>query len=207
MQIAVLIDEDGSTSSFDQKCSLIIYNRKHTEHDWKVVIEHPLNNLVHEYLKTGDNFLKVFIPLLSNCKILIVNSIDSSTLSHLEANSLHVWEMQGKPFEFLDYVEECEKQDRNIPDDSQEKYPTFEKITENEYSINISTIMKNEYPITSKQLLKPYFREAQFSMLKIYCDHVPRWFKKDLSNYKLSYNAEEFEEGYIVYVFKNTDKI
>ncbi|TEB10536.1 Fe-only nitrogenase accessory AnfO family protein [Pelotomaculum propionicicum] len=122
------------------------------------------------------------LEFLNGCRVFAGLSIAGLSYYELEKAGFSVWEFEGKPLEFLDYVlaEEEEKrgQINNRGKNGVELAPV--EISNGYYRISIKEIQENDIGITSKQALLPFLRQGRFDYLEIMCNHVPPWLQAEL---------------------------
>jgi Fe-only nitrogenase accessory protein AnfO len=59
------------------------------------------------------------------------------------------------------------------------------------YRINLAEILENDSSLNSKQVLVPFMACVAFKRLEVLCDHVPRWFGRELGKLNLVVASEE----------------
>ena len=49
--------------------------------------------------------------------------------------------------------------------------------------------------MNSRQLLLPFIREASFCQLEVICDHLPKWFERELASQGIAVAITANEDG------------
>ena len=197
MDIAVVLDENERTASFEKNTFIQVYSK--TENGWisgaKVMVD--VENEQDAY--TFNESLAKLMDQIPKCKLLVVKSISNPYLTFFEEQLFHIWEMEGNPLDYLDYVYDSHSQEQRKKN-LQKKLIAPIRTEEGDYYINLQDIMNDNSPLTSKQVLIPFFQEKNFKKLIVDCDHYPRWFDSELP--KTNFNVEicEREDGIQVIV-------
>lgn len=197
MNIAVLLNDEGVTTSFSNDSFLKIYRK--VSINWVVKKEMQISSIeVHKPNEIRSK-LKQVKDFLEDCNVIIVKEMKGIYFTYFEGMSFDIWEMEGNPERYLDYVYESEMQERK-KNTFQKKPLTPEEIKPGFYYINLKEVMSDKNSMTSKQILLPFFQETSFEQIIIDCDHIPRWFQKDLPDMGLNAEAQKFRDGMKVIV-------
>lgn len=198
MEIAILVNADGKTSLFTENGTIKVFLKDNS--GWHLVRE---KEYIVEDLSDGNalrNCLSGVGVWLNDCKVLIVKCIRGIHYLALERFQISMLEIDGYPEDFLKHIEDCTKHKR-----TEEKVPT-EAIAIHErqpgyYYIDLKDVMSGKTSYSSKQVLLPFFNEQEFIQLEVICEHVPKWFDKELPNLNLNYDAQKFERVIKVQVY------
>jgi len=71
------------------------------------------------------------------------------------------------------------------------------------YRINLAEVLKNDPGLNSKEVLIPFMNAAAFRKLEIICDHLPRWFSREIDQLSLRTESKALDasgHGIIVIV-------
>lgn len=198
MDIAVVMDEQGRTATFGDDTTIRIYSRE--DNGWKVKCE--MNYQISRQKTPAGirNGLREVGAWLGECRLMIAKEISGVYYTFFEGLLFNIWEMDGNPEEYLDYVYHSELQEQK-KETVQKKPVTPELIREGCYFIDLKEIMSDKNLLTSKQVLLPFFKEGNFRQLIIDCDHIPRWFENELPDMNLRAEAQKFRDGLKVTVF------
>lgn len=201
MDIAVVVDEQGKTAAFGDNTSVKIYSR--AEGGWEIMREYRYHLGEHKTPAAVRNGLRELGAWLGKCRLLIAKELNGVYFTFFEGLLFNIWEMEGDPEEYLDYVyhSELKEQEKKI---IQKKPVVPEMIKEGNYYINLKEIMSDKNSLTSKQVLLPFFKEGGFQQIIIDCDHIPRWFEKELPDMGLRAEAQQFRDGMKVTVYNDS---
>lgn len=170
-QVAVLVNAEGSACNLTESGRIMIHERQSGA--WKVIKEKPFQ-LGQDSLNSMRRQMAELVNLLEGCKIFVAKAVSGMPYFELEKAGCSIWEFEGTPPEFLDFVIEKEEEAQ------EEKVPlmVIPKPTEVEpgiFHISIKDIQENQCSISSKQVLQSFIRQGKFYSLTIRCNHVPPW--------------------------------
>jgi Fe-only nitrogenase accessory protein AnfO len=190
MDIAVLVNLDGKTSLFTENGIIQVFSKDPS--GWHLVRE---KEFIVENLNDGNelrNCLGDVGDWLNDCKLLIVKRIRGIHYLALERFQISMMEIDGYPQDFLKHLEDCSNQrkpEAKVPTEPvaiHERQPGY-------YYIDLQDVMSGKTSYSSKQVLLPFLKEQPFIQLEIICEHVPKWFDKELPDLNLHYDAQAFE--------------
>lgn len=205
MEIAVLVNADGRTSLFTENGTVKVFT-KDDQSQWHLVRE-------KEYriadIKNGTGMRTCLGDVgqwLNNCKLLVVKRIRGIHYLALERFQISMLEIDGYPEDFLPHLEACSFHQR-----TEEIVPTeaiaIHEIRPGYYHIDLQDVMSGKTSYSSKQVLLPFFKEQTFNQLEVICEHVPKWFDKELPDLNLQYDTQAFERVIKVQVYPRAVKI
>lgn len=178
--IAVYVGANGETASPYDQGKIVVYRNKRGR--WSVLREKDF--ILNQSLGLKELRKKVAeaLEFLDECRIFVGLSIAGVPYYELEKAGFSVWEFEGKPLEFLDYVlaeeEERYEQIKNRGKNNAVLVPV--ETSNGCYRISIKEIQENNAGITTKQALLPFLRKGGFYSLEIICNHVPPWLQAEL---------------------------
>lgn len=201
MEIAVLVNLAGKTSLFTENGTVKVFSKNSS--GWHLIREKAYRV---EALNDGNDLRNCLSDVgnwLADCKLLIVKRIRGIHYLALERFQISLLEIDGYPEDFLKHIEDCANHRR-----TEEIVPT-EAIAIHErrpgyYYIDLKDVMSGKTSYSSKQVLMPFFKENKFIQLEIICEHVPKWFAKELPNLNLNYDSQTFERVIKVQVYPET---
>ncbi|SHI79289.1 Fe-only nitrogenase accessory AnfO family protein [Clostridium intestinale] len=201
MKIAVLVNEyEKSISSLED--GIIKVYSKDSSGAWEV--EKELSYRINNQSSTValHKMMAEILEDLGECRNFAALEIKGMLFTFLDGYNFNMWRMSGAPEEFLDYIYEKEKE---IAISTPEVVPNMLPIDMGDgcYFIDLKKAIENDEKTTSKKILLPFLRNSSFKNLKIFCDHIPRWFKSEFDNLNLSFNQEESNKGIEVTVYHN----
>lgn len=181
LDIAVCIGEDGVTSSLYEGSKLVIYQKQ--QGSWEVGRE-TVMTLDQKGGMGGLRRQMAEIGLfLDQCKIFVGRAIVGMPYFELEKMECSIWEFEGEPLTFLDYV--LSKEEEKLAESQllvPQAVPVPIEKENGEYYISIKDIQEMGSGITSKQVLMSFLRQGNFYSLEVLCNHIPPWLEADLKD-------------------------
>jgi len=193
--IAVFVGENGKTASLYEKGQISVYQRKMGK--WSIQREKEFSLDKSLGMKDLREKMADALDFLKDCKIFVGLSVTGVPYFELEKSLFSVWEFEGKPMEFLDYVleEEEGKPDQELNEGKNNRLFTPVEISNGCYRISLSEIQEKGTGVTSKQVLLPFLRKGVFYSLEVVCKHVPPWLQAELYGGDFSGEIEETSSG------------
>ncbi|WP_039653097.1 Fe-only nitrogenase accessory protein AnfO [Clostridium tyrobutyricum] len=194
-QIAVLVNNSGEIGSFLEPGVVNIYVNKNQSWSIKDKVEFDIDNIFDMNL-LRSNIIKL-VENLGKCKVFVAKEVSGILYNILERNGITSWEINGDPYDCLDYVykRELAEEKRLLLESTKPKDHIKQWIIKDDESCNYSldlVEMQNGNPdITSKQVLMPFLENTAFLKLIIYCSHIPMWFKKEFDRFNLKFDIQE----------------
>jgi len=179
-KIAVYVGAGGETSSLYEKGKVVLYSKKPGR--WEVLKEKEFSPGRHLNMQELRHNMAEILEFIGDGRIFVGLSVTGIPYFELEKSGFSVWEFQGKPLDYLDYVLEKEEEETNkkIYGGETLKPPAPVEISDGCYRISIKEIQENNHGVTSKQALLPFLRHGEFYSLQILCNHVPPWLESEL---------------------------
>lgn len=194
-KIAVYLGENGETTSLYDQGNVVVYQKEQGK--WSVLKEKYFVLDKSQGMQELRKKMTEVLDFLGDCKIFVGLSITGVPYFELEKARLSVWEFEGKPMDFLDYVLE-EEEGRYEQEVNKEKNTimlTPVETSDGYYRISIKKIQENDTGITSKQVLVPFLRKGKFYSLEVICNHVPPWLEAELYSGVYSGEIEKISNG------------
>ena len=172
-KIAVMLGNDGGTTTLTGPGDVIVYSKVHCS--WEPVGNMPFSldqshGLAQIRKRMGD-----LVTFLGDCKILVSRAASGAIFFELEKAACTVWEISGKPEEFLDEVwREEESQECHLSGETID-IPVPVEIAPGVYYVSIKDIQGKRPEISSKQMLQKFIRKGEYQKIEVICDHVPPW--------------------------------
>lgn len=154
-----------------------------------------------------DSLIKLLKRLeKEGCHDLIARDVRGFALSIMDGMGCEMWRLDGAPEAYLDLIREEKGRQCKQPEDlkpiSGDEVLSFLPLAVNDegqnsrYQINLIRSLAAS-GMTSKQLLLPFIREQPFAALEVICDHLPKWFDKELACHQMGYQVTKAEDGII----------
>ncbi|OPY56170.1 MAG: Iron only nitrogenase protein AnfO (AnfO_nitrog) [Pelotomaculum sp. PtaU1.Bin035] len=178
--IAVYVGENGETTSLFNQGRLVVYQKKKGK--WSSMKEMDFSPDGSRGIKELRKKMEEVLEFLGNCRVIVGLSITGVPYYELEKCRFSVWEFEGRPLEFLDYVLEKEEEKQSLEDAEQNACLRFIPIetSSGNYQISIKEIQEKDIGLTTKQVLLPVLRKGNFNSLEVICSHVPPWLEAGL---------------------------
>ncbi|HEY3425869.1 MAG TPA: Fe-only nitrogenase accessory AnfO family protein [Negativicutes bacterium] len=189
--IAVCIGENGLTSSLYDSANIVIYQK--IQGNWQISREIKFV-LDRNYGIAGlRRQMAEVILFLGQTKVFVGGPVVGVPYFELEKAQCSIWEIEGNPLSFLDYVLEKEEETQQRQNEQQiiNTIPIPQERDNGCYYISIKDIQENNPGITSKQVLQPFLQQGKFFSLEIICNHVPPWLELAVSDGKLTSICEK----------------
>lgn len=188
--IAVFVGENGETASLHEKGKIVMYRKRQGK--WKVIDEKDFFIGQGLGIKDLREKMREVVSFLGKCRVFVGLSVSGVPYYELEKHSFRIWEFEGKPLNFLDFVLEKEEEIKEAkPDDCTEtgKPPAPLEILPGCYRISLKEIQEGNTGVTSKQVLIPFLRGGRFYSLEVLCNHVPPWLEAELAGGGFAWEA------------------
>jgi len=190
VNIAVAVEPNGSTTSLYEPGRILVYQKE--QGNWLVVqeLQYDLeqDKGVRHMRQKVDEVVR-FVAAKS--QVFVGLSVIGIPYFELEKAGLSIWEFEGQPEEFLDYIITKEEEAQIARDQIQPiVIPEPQEIAPGRYGISLKEIQENNSGVTTKQVLLPFVQKGAFNNLEILCNHVPPW----LEAMAMEKNYEYFKE-------------
>jgi len=194
-EIAVYTGIDGETAAISLPGNIVVYSNRLG--NWKVERQLAFHLKRDQGLKIMREQISKLIDYLGECKVFIASMITGVPYYELEKAGVSVWEFEGKPQDFLDYILEKEEAEQQTVQSPPLVIPVPEHLGDGFYRISIKEIQETDSSVTSKQVLASFLRQANYYQLEVLCNHVPRWLETEAMLGSLNYLCEKIAPGEI----------
>lgn len=196
-EIAVYVNTNGDTASLKEKGKVVVYCKRTGR--WEVLKEKEFSPGTNSNMKELRYNMAEMIDFIGDGKVFVGLSVTGIPYFELEKSNYSVWEFQGQPPDYLDFILEQEEEERNHKPETKgpAKPPVPVEISDGRYRISIKGIQENNIGFTSKQVLLPFLRQGGFYSLEIFCNHVPPWLETELATDSLYGVVEQMEKDLI----------
>jgi len=134
------------------------------------------------------------IEFLGTCNVFVARAIVGVPYYELEKAGCSVWEFDGEPLDFLNYIQEKEEEAK-LEEVEPMVIPVPEELANGYYRISIKQIQEIESGITSKQVLLPFLRQGNYYQLEVICSHIPPWLETETLTGNLVCESEKIAPG------------
>jgi Fe-only nitrogenase accessory protein AnfO len=177
-EIATILGKDGCSSTLSEPGTVVVYQRQNDSFEPVREMAFALDR--EKGLKELRLKMAELIQFLNGCKIFVALSASGALYFELEKAGISIWEISGKPENFLAIVLEDEEKARvasQVPGIT--GIPAPAERSPGCFFISIKEVQGQSPAISSKQVLQQFIREGKFRELEIICDHVPPWIELD----------------------------
>lgn len=192
-KIAVFTDKKGETTTFNNEGYLKVFSKVNGK--WCILRE--LKILPGDMTKISEVRSKItsIANEINDCSIVVGKRISGIVYNIFSSANIIVWECEGRPEGFLDYIfdeEEKKKNEKPIKDEIGAVIEDhIKKIEEGYYYISLSNIQTINERITSKQVLIPFLERGGFEKVEIMCSHIPPWIESKTTRYGLKMSIQD----------------
>lgn len=204
-QIAVFVGDNGETTTLYEQGNLIVYQKNQGR--WTELRQQEFVLDKSSGMKELRAGMDAAIEFLGECDTFVARSVVGVPYFSLEKAGFSVWEFEGRPVEFLDYILEQEEEARAAEAERQGNnvIPLPVEIGDGRFRISLKEIQANNSGFTSKQVLQPFLRKGRFYELEVLCGHVPPWLEAELAAGNMAGEVEKINRDEIkVTIYKKT---
>ncbi len=193
-KIAMFVDENGYSAPLNLAGTLALY--MYEEKEWRCTKKISLSAVENMTLPEIRARVHGMILEIDDCKVFVAKNTKGIFLSFLDGSGISIWQMEGRPADFLDDIMEKEK--LNSPGELSAEPAVIPAGDDPDgvYKIDLVSILKSNRSLTSRQALLPFLQKNIFSRLEVICEHVPKWFDREFDSLKLTVEVEESEDGF-----------
>ncbi|KYZ78073.1 hypothetical protein AXX12_00565 [Anaerosporomusa subterranea] len=177
--IAIHVGPTGETTSLNQPGKLLLFQKKRDT--WHVGSERSFALNQDKGLREMRKQMAELLASLEECKVIVAGSITGVPYYELERAGFSIWEFDGKPADFLDYVLDKEEEaDKEAAVSEVVRLPVPEELGNGVFRISIKQIQELDTGLTSKQALMPLLRRTGWYRIEVLCNHIPPWLEAEV---------------------------
>ncbi len=198
MAIAVLMDAEGRVTRFYNGAVICVFEKRNNQ--WTIVRQWINTSASFGTMGQLREYLKQIAEWMDGCRVLVAEQFIGFYRITFEALGLDMWEADGSPYEILDYIDVCARQNSVAAKTTD----VAAEPVENEpgkYSIDLTEVMAHKTALNSRETLLPFLKERKFSQLEVLCGHVPKWLEEELPILELEYRTEEYQDKLKVWLY------
>lgn len=202
-EIAVYLDVEGASASLNEPGIITIFRRANGT--WEIDRTREFSIGTARGMRELRLGMSDMLQFLAGCKIFVARSATGVPYFELEKAGCSVWEIAGRPEEFLDQVWQDEELERSAAQlKAPDAVPVPEEISPGNFYISIKEVQDKNADLSSKQILQEFVRRANFRTLVILCSHVPPWLELEAVRGRLACEIEKLGTSeYKVRVVRN----
>lgn len=198
MAIAVLMDAEGRVTDFHNGAVICMFEKK--DNQWGVARQWVNTSDSFETMSQLREYLKQIAAWMNGCRTLVAEQFIGFYRVTFEALGLDMWEGDGSPYEILDYIDACARQN-NVAAKTADIATGPVENGPGKYFIDLTEVMAHKTALNSREVLLPFLKERKFSQLEVLCGHVPKWFESELPLLELEYRTEEYQDKLKVWLY------
>lgn len=180
LDIAVYMGDSGETASLYEKGKLVVYRKM--QQKWSLLGEKDFVLEQGRGLPGMRAGMAELLGFIAGCRVFVGREVAGVPYFELEKAGLSVWEFEGRPGDFLDYVLEKEEEEQREAARQRTAIQTAPvEISGGCYTFSLKEIQEGNAGITSKQALLPFLKKGDFYSLEVVCSHVPPWLEAEFA--------------------------
>ncbi len=190
--IAVFIGSNGTTACLEEPGEVVVYRRQQGK--WRITDSLSIQLARTEGMAGVRRQAAAIIEWLRRCRIFVAQSVTGLLYKELEQAGFSIWEFDGRPADFLEYiiVQEELAARQNEPDK-----PAAPAIVETEpgcFRVSLKDIQQSGSGLTSKQILQPLLA-GNYYLVEVLCSHIPPWLEAEQLSGRLDCKTNRSAEG------------
>jgi Fe-only nitrogenase accessory protein AnfO len=194
--IAIFLNSEGLTSSPSEEGTIRVYSQNLNTNSWEVTKEFGFSLVKSTSIAELRRAILNMIQRIGDCRIFAAKEVAGQLYSVLEANRFSIYEVEGKPEQFLDSILSSEKEENESAIEKNAQpvicYPEKTNV-EGSYFINLKAALNSDPNLTSKKILLSFLKSKDFKVLEIICDHIPKWFDEEFENQGLQSTVSKLD--------------
>lgn len=192
--IAVVVGKDGGAASLlEAGVCVRIYRRNRGE--WEVLREVPVALHPENGLAAVRGEIQEIVRALGDTRIVVAGQISGVPYNTFDAAGYSIFEIQGRPEQFLEFVAHEIRKEQEVPKASEEIPASQPAGEDGNYFLDLAQAQLEHPNATTKQMLLPFFEKTTFYQLELVCSHIPPWFERQFSTLRLAYEKEQLGPG------------
>ena len=211
MKIAVFVDKKGNTVSYHTEGIIEVYTCDGS--NWHCAEKTSLGADQSANISEVRERIHAVMAEIEDAKVFVVDSMKSLPIAIFDGYGITVWNHKGIPAEAFNYIKEQEENKAHQPKsccdtpsckstcssnagECASSLPiTFNNIGKGLFSIDLAKALAGGSSLNSKQILIPFMQNTEFTSLEIICEHLPKWFDKELGIMSLHYELNVSTDG------------
>jgi Fe-only nitrogenase accessory protein AnfO len=202
LKIAVLLDESGKAAGLQKGGTIYVFERK--EDIWLSEVKLDFQPVEFGSMAELRTYIGSTSRLLGDCHILAAQASTGFYRVVFESFEVALWAVEGIPQNFIGQIEAFYTE----PAASRAETPALISPVPGKagyYRADLREVMAHRAGLNSREVLLPFFKHTLFSRLELVCDHVPRWFEKELPALGLRADAEAGGEIVKIHVYPRSN--
>jgi len=196
-EVAVMTGADGATAALDEDGKVVVFRRDRGT--WRPVREEPLSLGDCRGLAELRSRMAGLVRFLGDCRLFVAGAATGVPYYELEKARCTVWELPGRPEEFLEQVwAEGESEAVASPPRAPDEVPVPVERAPGHFTISIKDVQKCRPELSSKKVLQQFVLKGRFTTLEVLCDHLPPWIELEAQRGSFALETEQRGENEIL---------
>lgn len=196
--IASYVNPEGIVTPINTNGTLIVYEKRMGSWQVKKTKEYFMETIIN--MRQLREAMANFIEVMEDCKTFIGYEVIGVPYFELEKAGVAIWEFEGRPYEFLEYVyqqEQIEVDESSLLE--LEKQQQLEAVGPKDLGnghlqVFLHLVQGSNLGLTSKQIVMPLLKDKPFYQLDIFCSHLPPWLEGEILTRNLSSTIEKISD-------------
>lgn len=198
MKIAVFINLRGEIATLFEAGNLTLFSDNSGV--WLPVNEIPFQISEDTDLQQIRQQTWQLREAIRDCRHLVVQKIHGAQIAWFDGLGVQLWQDKGTVQALsgsLDAIrEQAHRQEVEALPALSTAFITPGKQA-GEFQVDLITALKSDVKMTSKQILLPLFTSRAFRQVEVICDHLPKWFARELPALQLRVATQTDDKGLI----------
>jgi len=203
MKIAVFIGNDGHTASLYQAGTVRVFESDPA--GWLAVRDIPFTLVGLTALEDIRARTLDMLRSLAGCRHFVAQAITGALRSYFDGMGIVMWRLAGDPAGFLSQIQQ--RVETQAERESVLNAPgrfILPGTQAGHYRLNLIDALQSDGGLTSKLVLLPFLRDRDFAQIDMVCDHLPKWFTRELAPLKLLLQVAPLPDGRCHAVIRTT---
>jgi Fe-only nitrogenase accessory protein AnfO len=190
--IAVFLGSNGNTTGLEEHGKVVLYRRQQGK--WRATDSLPFQLERSEGMAGVRRQVNTIIQWLGRCRIFVALNVTGLLYKELEQVGFSIWEFDGRPVDFLEYVLVQEEMAARRIESDKAVAPAIEETGPGCFRVSLKDIQQNGSGLTSKQILQPLL-SGNYYRVEVLCSHIPPWLEAERISGRFEYKENRTAEG------------
>lgn len=190
LKVAVFMNEENKVESFVKGKCLAVFAKK--EEGWQLDRSINLEDCTSFGLVEMRKYFSNLIHHIPDVKVVAAKEAYGIPYSIFYSEDFSIWEMEGDPHGFLDYIMSKEIEHEELEENKKEEEAIVE-VDHGKYFIDLIKL-QNSNGISSKQAIIPFLKSKDYDTLEIKCCHIPPWINRESKELKFEVETQKIEK-------------
>ncbi|KAA9000497.1 hypothetical protein FJU30_09645 [Affinibrenneria salicis] len=192
MKIAVFTNASGDSAALYDAGCVRVYRRG--QDGWQVVDSFDWSLRPDMPLREVQAAARRLFEQLTGCHHFAAAAIPGALRAWFDGMGITMWQLTGAPLPALDHISQL------IARKNQRRHATPAEFISTaddgkRLQIDLAAALRANSALTSRQVLLPVLQSGQFTQVDVLCDHLPKWFARELAVLHLTVSTREEAPG------------